>query len=114
MVGCATALDTLLAQSFGAKKFVAFGQWAKTGVLTLLVLCLPLAGLLCVAEPFLLAIGQDPVLAERAGTFCMLLVPGIPAHFAFIGLGKYLMSQGILAPSVYIALAANVLNCGLK
>ena len=65
MVGCATALDTLLSQSYGAKQYVAFGQWSKTGLLVLLLLCLPLAALLCVAEPLLLAIGQDEALAER-------------------------------------------------
>ena len=65
MVGCATALDTLLSQSYGAKQYVAFGQWSKTGLLLLLLLCLPLVGLLCVAEPLLLAIGQDEALAER-------------------------------------------------
>jgi len=114
MVGCATALDTLLAQSFGAKKFEAFGQWAKTGVLALLGLSVPLAGSLFLAEPILLAMGQDAVLAERAGTFCRLLVPGVFPFFVFLGLTKYLQAQRILAPSVWIALFANVMNVGLN
>ena len=44
----------------------------------------------------------------------MLLVPGVFPHFCFIGTGKYLSAQGILAPSVCIALVANVLNGGLN
>lgn len=114
MVGCATALDTLLAQSHGGGKHVAYGQWAKTGVLTLLALSVPLAGVLFLTEPILLAMGQDAVLAERAGVFCRLLVPGVPPFFAFLGLTKYLQAQSILAPSVWIALFANVLNVCLN
>ena len=44
----------------------------------------------------------------------MLLVPGVFPHFCFIGMGKYLSAQGILAPSVCIALVANVLHGGLN
>jgi MATE family multidrug resistance protein len=110
VVGCATALDTLLAQSFGAKQYSAYGAWTKAGVLTLLVLSVPVAGLLLAAEPLLLLIDQDAELAERAGVFCRLLVPGILPFFCFIGLSKYLLAQNILAPAVYIALLANVFN----
>lgn len=114
MVGCATALDSLLSPAFGAKQFGAYGQWAKTGVLALVGLSLPLAGVLFLSEPILLGMGQDAVLSAKAGVFCRLLVPGVFPFFAGLGLTKYLLCQGILAPSVWIALAANVLNVFLN
>jgi len=109
-----SALDTLLSQSFGAKQYIAFGQWAKTGVLTLLLLSFPVVGMLLAAEPLLLCIGQDAHLADLAGTFCRLLVPGMLPFFGFIGASKYLQAQNILAPAVWIALLANGINIFLN
>ena len=114
LVGCATALDTLLAQSYGANQKISYGQWAKVGVLTLLALSIPVMGMLIVAEPLLLLIGQDSHLSERAGMFCRLLVPGVMPFFGFIGTSKYLQAQNILAPAVWIALFANGVNVFLN
>lgn len=114
LVGCATALDTLLAQSYGANQKISYGQWAKVGVLTLLTLSIPVMGMLIVAEPLLLLIGQDSHLSERAGMFCRLLVPGVMPFFGFIGTSKYLQAQNILAPAVWIALFANGMNVFLN
>lgn len=114
VVGCATALDTLLATAWGAGQHAAFGQWAKAGVLTLLLLGVPVAGALLVAEPLLVGIGQDKRLAALAGAFAWRLVPGVFPHFAFIAMTKYLQAQSILAPAVWIALLANGINLFLN
>lgn len=110
MVGCSLALDTFLAQSFGAGDLRAYGCWTQTGTVVLLVLCLPVMGLLASAEPLLVAFGQDELLSAGAGEFCMHLIPGIAPFFLFICLTKYLQSQGILAPVVYVGVAANIFN----
>ena len=50
IVGAATALDTLLSQSFGASQFSAYASWTQSGLLLLLLLSLPFAALLAVAR----------------------------------------------------------------
>ena len=112
--GCATALDTLLGQSLGVKQYGAFGQWAKTGVLALVV-CHYL-WLACSSWPrrscwrWGRTRRWQRKRASSAGSWCRASSPSS----LFIGLTKYLQCQGILAPSVWIALAPNVLNAGLN
>jgi len=99
-----------LAQSFGAGELRAYGRWTQTGILVLVGLCVPAGILLALAEPILLAFGQDEVLSAKAGEFCLYLILGIAPFFAFMCLTKYLQAQGILAPVVYVSIAANVFN----
>jgi len=114
MVGAATALDTLFAQSFGAGQHERYGDWLRSGLLSLALLCVPCAAVLAVCEPFLLAIGQDPELAAMAGQYCLRLIPGLWPHYAFIVLTKYLQAQGILLPSVGVGILANASNAALN
>jgi MATE family multidrug resistance protein len=114
MVGAATALDTLFAQSFGAGQHERYGDWLRLGLLSLALLCMPCAAVLAVCEPFLLAIGQDPELAAMAGQYCLRLIPSLWPHYAFIVLTKYLQAQGILLPSVGVGILANASNAALN
>jgi multidrug resistance protein, MATE family len=110
--GCASALDTFLSQSYGAKQFAAYGQWVQTATICMTLLSLPVAVFLGLAEPMLLGIGQEPHVAASAGVFCTRLIPGVPPFIAFLCLSKCLQSQNVLAPAVYIALLSNMINCG--
>ena len=108
--GCATALDTLLAQAYGASQLEAYGIHAQTGLIALLAICVPFVGILLVAEPILLMVRVDAALSASAGEFCLLLAPGVLPYFVFHALTKFLQAQSILLPSVVIGLAANLLN----
>jgi len=108
--GCATALDTLLSQSHGARRPDLFGQWTQIGLIILLLLTFPFMGMLAFAEPILLSTGMNATLASRAAAFDRALIPGVPPLVAFVALTKHLQSQHILAPSVWIAAIANVIN----
>lgn len=112
--GCATALDTLLAQAHGAGQFEMYGKWTQTGLLLLLLLSVPYAILLAFASPVLEAAGVDATLASRAGLFCFHLIPGVPAHLLFAVLTKYLQAQSLVTPSVVVALIANIANATLN
>mmetsp|Transcript_2302 Transcript_2302/g.4933 ORF Transcript_2302/g.4933 Transcript_2302/m.4933 type:complete len:313 (+) Transcript_2302:38-976(+) len=114
IIGAATGLDTLFAQSFGADQKARYGDWLVAGVCLLGVLCIPCVVVLSVAEPCLVAMGQNPKLSKLAGGYCLRLIPGLPAHYGFVVLTKYLQAQGILAPSVWVGLAANLANAALN
>ena len=108
--GCATALDTLLSQAYGARQLDTYGLWTQTGLIVLLAAAVPYAIALSLATPILSSLGVESELAASAGLFCTLLVPGVPAHLLFHVLTKFLQAQSLVAPAVWIALFANVTN----
>ena len=110
MIGVLTAIDTLLAQSFGADEYKAFAMWTGTSLFIVFVLTFFIAGLTALCEPFLVLLGQDPELSRAAGNFSFRLIPGLFPYFAFKVLVKYLQTQNILLPGVMIGLIANLLN----
>ena len=109
-LGCATALDTLLSQAFGAKQMSAYGLHTQTGLLVMLVLSLPFMLILSIAGPVLLAVGVEAALADSAGLFCNYLVMGVPPFFVFQVLTKHLQAQSILAPAVLVGTVCNLAN----
>lgn len=56
MSGAATSLDTLFAQSFGAKQFDRYGDFLRAGLCALCGLCVPCAIILALCEPILVRI----------------------------------------------------------
>lgn len=108
--GCASALDTLLSQTYGAGQHAAYGRWATDGTLLMLALGVPFMAILACAEPILLGIRQEPALSASAAAFSAKLVWGVPPYMAFMTLQKHLQTQEILLPLVLIAMVANVAN----
>ena len=108
--GMLTALDTLLSQAFGAKQMRAYRDWMQTGLVVCAALAIPWMALLSLATPILRLCHVEPELAERAGRFCRGLVVGVPPYIAFQALTKLLQAQGIVAPSVWIALVSTLAN----
>jgi hypothetical protein len=90
MAGCATAFDTLFAQTLGGGELKLYGKWLTAGTTVMIVLCIPMAAVMLSAELILVGLHQDPVLAERAGQFCKLLVPGLVPLYCFLALTRYL------------------------
>ena len=109
LVGCATALDTLLAQSYGARQYDAYGAWTQTGLLVLLAMCVPFMVLLAVAEPVLLATGVERSLAVRAARFDLALIPGVPPSCSFLASPVPPVAEHPRRP-LWIAAIANAIN----
>ena len=87
-----------------------YRAWAQTGLYVCLAFAIPWAALLAVAGPVLAWLGVEPLLAESAGQYCFGLILGVPPYIGFFWLTKLLQAQSIVAPAVWIALAANLLN----
>ena len=130
LVGTSTALDTLLAQSWGARNYGAYREWFRIGVIVLFGLSL----IVCVilgcryisifslnvltfyynSNRIYKAIGQNPELAQLAGDFCIHLIPGYFPYVLFLALTKYLQTQGILTPSVAVGFVSNLFNAAVN
>ena len=107
MLGVMTAIDTLLATTFGAGHMRAYGDWTVTSLGVVTALTVPVMALMMVVEPMLKGIEQDDELSALAGSFCVQLVWGIPPYYWFQVYTKYLQSQHILSPPVYMGIVAN-------
>lgn len=110
LLGFCTALDTVLAQSYGAGQLDVFRAWTGNGLIIVMVVTLFMGALLSICEPVMVMLGQEEDLAHEAGRFSNRLIPGIFPYYAFKVLIKHLQTQDILAPGVVIGILANGFN----
>ena len=110
MLGFNTAIDTFLAQAYGANELKGYGLWTGTGLVIVMIVTCLVAGLIALCGPVMKLFGQDEELAERAGHFSYRLIPGLFPYYAFKVLVKYLQSQDIVMPGVWTGFLANGVN----
>ena len=111
MVGFMTAIDTLLAQSFGAKEYKKFGIWTGNSLIIVLLFTIIISILVAFCGPAMkLLVSSEGELADAAGQFSYRLIPGLIPYYMFKVLTKFLQTQNILAPLVWIGILANVMN----
>ena len=84
-------------------------------MLMLLVSCIPVLLILGFGANFLFetVMRQDADISEMASYYVRILLPGLPAQLAFDVLVKFLQSQTIMMPFLYVSLAINFMNIGL-
>ena len=110
MLGFMTAIDTILAQSFGAAEYQSFAMWTGNSVYIVIMASIIVSGLIALCEPCMVLFGQDETLAKMAGEFSYRLIPGLIPYYLFKVFTKYLQTQNRVAPGVYIGLIANGIN----
>ncbi|RVW17019.1 Protein detoxification 12 [Vitis vinifera] len=77
LLGMASALETLCGQAYGAEQYHKLGTQTYTAIVSLLLVCLPLAVIWLYMSKLLTFIGQDPVISHEAGQFSIWLVPAL-------------------------------------
>ena len=84
----------------GVRRTVRMGLWSS--VLT----TLPLALILMFARPILIALGQEPSLAEDAGKFSSMLAIGLPFSIGFQVLRNYATALGRTREGLWVMIAS--------
>ncbi|RLN53219.1 hypothetical protein BBJ29_000517 [Phytophthora kernoviae] len=108
--GLTSALDTLCSQAYGARRLDKIGIYFQSGLLVVSV-CLGAVFLLnWYSERFLLAMGQDPEVAQLAQKFSRWVLLGVPFVFMYELIRKALQAQNIMKPLVAIAIIGNIVN----
>lgn len=110
MVGFMTAIDTLLAQAYGANQYDNFGIWTGSSLVIVFFATIFVSAIVALCGPAMHLFGQDPELADAAGAFSYRLIPGLFPYYLFKVLTKYLQTQNRLAPGVWIGIFANGMN----
>ncbi len=113
LAGAASAVDTLVAQAFGARDYAACEYWTRIGYLLMTLLSLPAMIIFQYGEWVVgTVLRQDEHLAHLAGQYTKLLLPGLWPLCMFVTMQKSMQARNVLMPSLYIMLLANFLNVG--
>ncbi len=110
MTGFLTATDTFLSQSFGANQLDKFAIWTGNSLVITFLATIFMSGAVALCAPCMKLFGQNPDLADAAGEFSYRLIPGLFPLYLFKVLTKYLQTQNLLGPGVWIGILANALN----
>ncbi|PHZ07404.1 MATE efflux family protein [Rhizopus microsporus ATCC 52813] len=108
------AIDTLVAQAFtGAKHHHTVGIILQRGLLVSFIFGIMISVLWANSEFILVLMGQDPMLANMAQTYIIILIPYLFICYANTALRKFLQSIGEMKVTLYLVfflLPANVVS----
>ncbi|KAK1353817.1 Protein DETOXIFICATION [Heracleum sosnowskyi] len=98
LYGVASALETLCGQAYGAKQHKKLSAYTYGAMISLLLLCIPIAILWIFMEKLLILIHQDPLIAHEAGKFSIRTIPALFPYAILQPLVRYLQSQSLVLP----------------
>ncbi|KAF7834597.1 protein DETOXIFICATION 16-like [Senna tora] len=110
LVGMASALDTLCGQSYGAKQHHKLGTHMQRAMLVLMIVSIPLAIIWANTKSILIALGQDPEISAEAGHYAQLMIPCLFAYGLLQCLNRFLQTQNIVFPMMYISGVTTLLH----
>nr|GMD41096.1 protein DETOXIFICATION 16-like [Ipomoea batatas] len=112
--GFAGALDTLCGQSYGAKQYKMLGIFMQRGMLVMLLICIPVAGVWAYTDRILRLCGTDPEISNAAGEYARFLIPSIFPFAILRCLVSFLQAQNNVVPMMFtagIGALVHVLSC---
>ncbi|MEM1127106.1 MAG: MATE family efflux transporter [Bacteroidota bacterium] len=111
-MGVVAAVGPLVSQAYGAGEWEPVGRTARQGLWLALVLAVPVITLLQFAEPFLLAVGQEPETVEGTVAYLHAIRWGILPFLGFFALRNVAESLGRALPATLTIFAGMALNVG--
>jgi len=109
-MGCVFGMDPVATQAEGAGNGDRVGRTLQRGIVLAVLCALPIMASWGVAAEALRALGQDPELSGEAGRYLSLQVFSVAPFLVFQAQRQYLQARGIVAPALWVVLAANVFN----
>ncbi|KAL6859152.1 hypothetical protein ACP4OV_018154 [Aristida adscensionis] len=105
LLGMGSALETLCGQAFGAGQVAMLGVYLQRSWLILLASAALMSPFFLLAEPLLLAIGQDAAVARAAGRFALWILPSVFAMAVNFPTAKFLQAQSKVTVLAWIGVA---------
>ncbi|XP_074271637.1 protein DETOXIFICATION 16-like [Silene latifolia] len=100
LLGMASTLETLCGQSFGAKQYHMVGIHTHRAILVLTLISIPIAIIWFYTEQILAALGQDPRIAEEAGSYAQFMIPSLVPYGVIQCFIRFFQTQNIIYPMV--------------
>jgi MATE family multidrug resistance protein len=110
--GPPAAVSPMVAQSLGAEpdNRDAVRVIVRMGLWSVILMALPMALVLASGKWILLHLGQDPVLAEKAGQFLSMLAIGLPFALGFMVLRNFAAAVGKPNAALWVMVATVAFN----
>jgi MATE family multidrug resistance protein len=110
IMGLSSAIDTMCSHAFGARRMVEL--WRITQAATIVYLmCVPFITLvLCSGKPMLVALGQDPAIADVAGQMLLVSLLLVPFCIMYAVMKSALQAQNIVFPFVLASFVSFVVS----
>ncbi|CAI8604983.1 unnamed protein product [Vicia faba] len=116
LYGMSCALETICGQAYGAKQYKRVGVQIYTGIISLVLACVPLSILWINLGKLLTLLGQDPLISQEAGKFAICMIPALFAYATLQALVRYFLMQSLITPLVIsssVTLCFHVAFCWL-
>jgi MATE family multidrug resistance protein len=113
-LGVVLGMDPIVSQAHGAGDGKRCGRALQWGILAGLLVSIPLALLWACTGPLLGLFGQEAHLAEIAHKYVWVQIPSLPFFYAFAAQRSYLQGRGIVRPTMWVMLAANLVNAAVN
>ena len=113
-MGLLFALDPVVSQAIGARDQGAVARAVQRGLVLAAAMTVLASLALLPAARILAALGQAEEAVPLAGEYCLALIPGMFAFYAFVVLRQTLQASGFVLPVVATIIAANGLNAFLN
>ena len=108
--GMLLGMDTLVAQSFGARDAPDTRRTLVNGIWLSLALSPPLAGVILAMIPLLRAAGVNPRVMVLLVPYLKALTWGIPLLLLYTAFRRYLQAVNIVKPVMFALVSANLVN----
>lgn len=109
--GMCSALDTLISQSYGARKYKLMGLWAQRAIVILTLCTLPVIAIWTQTEHILHYLLFIPITEARlAGVWSRIISIALYPSLCFEVLRKFLQGQNIVWPVVVAAIGGSAFN----
>ena len=109
-IGLLTSLDYLISHAYGAGKKVEAHQFFNQGVITAVILGVPLTLLLLILANHLEWLGINPEVRPEATAYLSVLSLSLITIYVFTACRQYMQARGVVKPAFFILLIANLLN----
>ncbi|KAM3193874.1 hypothetical protein ACQJBY_070488 [Aegilops geniculata] len=105
LLGMGSALETLCGQAFGAGQVAMLGVYLQRSWIVLVAASLLMVPFYALAEPLLLAIGQDAAVAREAARFTLRILPGALSFAVNFPTAKFLQAQSKVLVLAWVGVA---------
>lgn len=109
-IGLGSAVETLCSQAFGARNYRLVGVVLQRGVWILGICCILTWSLWVNSELLLLLLKQEKNVAHLTEEFVLICLPALIGTFLYVLLQRYLQTQGIVRPVLYVG----AVSCGIQ
>lgn len=109
-MGVVFGIDPIVTQAHGARDEDLLGLTLQRGAVVALLVGLPIGVSWLFTTDVLVAFGQDAHLSALAREYVLVQLPLIPLFLGFTVLRQFLLGRGIVYPTLWVTLLANVVN----